>query len=136
MADKPNKADKTEANEADKAEADEADGAIVTHAANEANVAKEANVIDETVAANEADEASLAKANKLLANCGIAVVVKYLSKLLCHNTIIICVNVLSQFSLTKYSVFIAEVKGYFGINNNQLGGPFGGNEIDNQLGTV
>ncbi len=136
MADKPNNADKTEANEANKAKANEADGAIVTHAANEANVAKEANVIDETVAANEADKASLAKANKLLAKCNIAVVVKYSSKLLCHNTIIICVNVLSQFSLTKYSIFVAEVKGYFGINNNQLGGPFGGNEIDNQLGTV
>jgi hypothetical protein len=136
VADKPNNADKTEANEANKAKANEADGAIVTHAANEANVAKEANVIDETVAANEADKASLAKANKLLAKCNIAVVVKYSSKLLCHNTIIICVNVLSQFSLTKYSIFVAEVKGYFGINNNQLGGPFGGNEIDNQLGTV
>ncbi len=105
----------------------------MTHAANEANVAKEANVIDETVAANEADKASLSKANKSLANCGIADVVKYSSKLLCHNTIIICVNVLSQFSLTKYSVFVAEVKGYFGINNNQLGCPFGGNEIDNEL---
>ncbi len=104
--------------------------------ANKANVAKEANVINKTVAANKADKASLAKANKLLANCGIAVVVKYLGKLLCHDTIIICVNVLSQFSLTKYSVFVAEVKGYFGINNNQLGGPFGRNEIDNQLGTV
>ncbi len=136
MADKPEKADKTEANEANKAKANEADRAIVTHVANKANVAKEANVIDETVAANEANKASLAKANKLLANCSIAVVFKYSSKLLCHKTIIICVNVLSQFSLTKYYVFVAEVKGYFGINNNQLGGPFGGNEIDNQLGTV
>ncbi len=85
---------------------------------------------------NKANEASLAKANKLLANGGIAVVVKYSSKLLCHDTIIICVNVLSQFSLTKYSIFIAKEKGYFGINSNQLGGPFGGNEINNQLGTV
>jgi hypothetical protein len=78
----------------------------------------------------------LAEANKLLANCGISVAVKYSSKLLCHDTIIICINVLSQFSLTKYSVFVTEVKGYFGMNNNQLGGPFDGNEIDNQLGTV
>ncbi len=54
MADKPNKADMTEA-----------------------------NVMEKTVAANEANKASLAKANKLLANCGIAVVLKYLSKLLC-----------------------------------------------------
>jgi hypothetical protein len=103
VADKPNKADKTEANEVHKA---------------------------------EADEASLAEANKLLANCGIAVVVKYSSKLLCHDTIIICINVLSQFSLAKYFLFVAELRGYFGINNNQLGGPFGRNEIDNQLGTV
>ncbi len=67
--------------------------------------------------ANEANEASLAwaKANEFLSNGGIAVVVKYLSKLLCHDTIIIFVDVLSQFSLTKYSVFVAEVKGYFGI---------------------
>jgi hypothetical protein len=43
---------------------------------------------------------------------------------------------LPPFSLTKYSVFVAEAKGYFGINNNQLGGPFGGNDIDSQLGTV
>ncbi len=105
-------------------------------AANKANVAEEANVIDKIIVANEANEASLAKANKLLANGGIAVIVKYPSKLLRHNTIIICVNVLPQFSLTKYSIFIAEVKGYFGINNNQLGGPFDGNEINNQLGIV
>jgi hypothetical protein len=107
VADKPNKADMTEA-----------------------------NVMEKTVAANKANKASLAKANKVLADCGIIVVLKYLSKLLCQDTIVICVNVLSQFSLTKYSVFIAEVKGYFGINNNQLGSPFGRNEIDNQLGTV
>jgi hypothetical protein len=43
---------------------------------------------------------------------------------------------LSPFSLTKYSVFVAKAKGCFGINNIQLGGPFGGNDIDNQLGTV
>ncbi len=136
MADKP---DEAEANEADEAKADEAEEANVIEeidAANEANVAKEANVIDEIVTASKANKASLAKANKLLANGGIAVIVKYPSKLLRHNTIIICVNVLSQFSLTKYSVFVAEVKGYFGINNNQLGGPFDGNEINNQLGTV
>ncbi len=111
MADKPGKADKTEANEAGAAKADEADGAIVTDAANEANLAKEANVIKKIDVANKANKASLAEANKLLANCGIAVVVKYLSELLCHDTIIICVNVLSQFSLTKYSVFCAWSEG-------------------------
>jgi hypothetical protein len=152
VADKPNKADETEANEANKAEADEADGAIVTHADNKANFAKEANVINKTVAANkiaefdinkanviveivladkaiavdravavnranmanEADEASLAEDNESLANGGIAVVVKYLGKLL----------TLLPISLTKYSAIFAEVKGYFGISikDNQLGG--------------
>ncbi len=51
----------------------------------------------------------------------------------CHNmTVILCVVMLSP----KYSVFVVEAKGYFGINNNQLGGPFGRNDKDNQLGTV
>ncbi len=40
------------------------------------------------------------------------------------------------FSLTNNIAIFAEVKEFFGINNNQLGGPFGGNDIDNQLGTV
>ncbi len=67
--------------------------------------------------ANEADKASLAEANELLANGGIAVIVKYLGKLL----------TLLPFSLTKYSAIFAEVRGYFGISgtfgfNNQLGG--------------
>ncbi len=109
---------------------------IEIDAANEVNVAEEANVIGEIIVANKADKASLAKANESLANGSIAVIIKYPSKLLRHDTIVICIDVLSQFSLTKYSVFVAEVKGYFGMNNNQLGGPFDRNEIDNQLGTV
>ncbi len=67
--------------------------------------------------ANEADEASLAKANKSLADGSIAAIVKYLGKLL----------TLLPFSLTKYSAIFVEVKGYFGISgvfrlDNQLGG--------------
>jgi hypothetical protein len=46
------------------------------------------------------------------------------------------VFMLSPSFLTKYSAFVAEAKGYFGKNNNQLGGSFGGNDIDSQLGTV
>jgi hypothetical protein len=65
--------------------------------------------------ANEAYKASLAKANESLADGGIAVVVKYLGKLL----------TLLPFSLTKYSTIFVEVKGYFGIS-----GVFG---LDNQL---
>jgi hypothetical protein len=47
---------------------------------NKANVIN-ANVVDRANLANKAHEASLADANKLLANGGIAVAVKYLSKL-------------------------------------------------------
>ncbi len=54
---------------------------------------------------------------------------------------------LLPFSLTKYPAILAEVKGSFGVNNNQLlefeavvddvgGSPYAGNEIDNQLGTI
>ncbi len=64
--------------------------------------------------ANEADKASLAKANELLADGGIAVIVKYVGKLL----------TLLPFSLTKYSAIFTEVKRYFGIS-----GVFG---LDNQ----
>ncbi len=53
--------------------------------------------------ANKANEASLAEANESLADGGIAVIVKYLGKLL----------TLLPFSLTKYSAIFAEVKGYF-----------------------
>jgi hypothetical protein len=68
-------------------------------------------VIDRANMANEADEASLAEANESLTNGGIAVVVKYSSKLL----------TLLPFSLTKYFEIFAEVEGYFGlIFNNQL----------------
>jgi hypothetical protein len=68
-------------------------------------------VIDRANMANEANEASLAEANESLTNGGIAVVVKYSSKLL----------TLLPFSLTKYFEIFAEVEGYFGlIFNNQL----------------
>ena len=67
-------------------------------------------VIDRANIANEADEASLAEANESLTNGGIAVVVKYPSKLL----------TLLPFSLTKYFEIFAEVEGFFGlIFNNQ-----------------
>ncbi len=67
--------------------------------------------------ANKANKASLAEPpNKSLADGSIAVVVKYLGKLL----------TLLPFFLTKYSAIFAEVKGYFRIS-----GVFG---LDNQLG--
>ncbi len=99
------------ATKADKAKAtDEADQAIADEA-NEvkANEAGKAIAIDRAIAvnranmANEANEASLAEANESLADGGIAVVIKYLGKLL----------TLLPFSLTKYSAIFAKVKGYF-----------------------
>ena len=78
--------------------------------ANVAIAIDRAIVIDRANMANEADEASLAEANELLTNGGIAVVVKYSSKLL----------TLLPFSLAKYFKIFAEVEGYFGlIFNNQ-----------------
>ncbi len=92
--------------------------------ANEAIAINRAIVVDRANTANKADDARLAEANKSLANGSIAVGNKYSSKLL----------TLLPFSLTKYFEIFAEVQGYFGlIFNNQPGGPFGGNEIDNQL---
>ena len=78
--------------------------------ANVAVAIDRAIAIDRANMANEADEASLAEANESLTNSGIAVVVKYSSKLL----------TLLPFSLTKYFEIFAEVEGYFGlIFNNQ-----------------
>ena len=100
---------------------DEADLANETADATEANEA-EANVADKAKAneADEADEASVADEANSTGISGKADVT----------------DLLLPFSLTKYSVFVVEAKGYFGINNNQLGGPFDGNDIDNQQGTV
>ena len=105
-AEATDEADQAKANEADKAKADEAGEAIAVN---------RAIAVDRANMDNKADEASLAKANKSLADGGIAVIIKYLGKLL----------TLLPFSLTKYSTIFAEVKGYFGIPgvfglNNQL----------------
>jgi hypothetical protein len=120
-----NKADVANLSDADNLRVDETDEAIGIDEIVEidkANVivkivsANEAIAIDRAIAvnranmANKANEASLAEANELLANGSIAVVVKYLSKLL----------TLLPFSLTKYFEIFAEVEGYFGlIFNNQ-----------------
>ena len=78
--------------------------------ANKAVGINRAIAVDRANMANEADKASLVEVNGLLANGGIAVAVKYSSKLL----------TLLPFSLTKYFEIFAEVEGYFGlIFNNQ-----------------
>ena len=73
--------------------------------ANEAVAIDRAIAVNRANMVNEADKASLAKVNESLAYGGIAVVVKYSSKLL----------TLLPFSLTKYSEIFAEVEGYFGL---------------------
>ncbi len=94
-----------DAKEAEADEADDADKAIVVDEtkANVADKAK-ANVVDET----KADEADLTnvtdKAN-------------YVDK----AGVFIKMPLLLPFSLTKFSAIFAEVKEFFGINNNQLG---------------
>ncbi len=120
-----NKADVANLSDADNLRVDKTDEAIGIDKIveiNEANViveivsANKAIAIDRAIAvnranmANEANEASLAEANNSLANDGIAVVIKYSSKLL----------TLLPFSLTKYFEIFAEVERYFGlIFNNQ-----------------
>ncbi len=114
-ADKANVIDKIIAvNKIAEFDADKANVIIEIISANEAIVVDRAIAVDRANMANQADEASLAEANESLANGGIAVVIKYLGKLL----------TLLPFSLTKYSAIFVEVKGYFvvNINDNQLGG--------------
>ncbi len=109
-----------EANNSDKADdADEVNEAIALDKAVEADKADKADEPNKAVAANEVDKANEAIEMPMLLPC----------------------------SLIKYPAIFAEVKGSFGVNNNQLlefegavydvqGKPYAGNEIDNQLGTI
>ncbi len=91
-------------------EIDEANVIVEIISANKAIAIDRAIAVDRANMANEANEASFAKANELLANGGIAVIVKYSSKLL----------TLLPFSLKQYFKIFVEVEGYFGlIFNNQ-----------------
>jgi hypothetical protein len=111
---KPNEAGKAKANEAVKIEADEADMAIEADWAYEFDELNEANKAVAAVASNVADaidEANLANKARVTDKAE-------------ANEVIVFVKlpVLHPFSLTKYTVIFAEVKGCFGIFNNQLGG--------------
>jgi hypothetical protein len=72
---------------------------------------------------NKAYKASLAKANELLANNDLAlIVIKHSSKLLFDDAI--AIDYLIIYSLTKYFAIFLKDKRYFGIFcdlNNQLG---------------
>jgi hypothetical protein len=100
-------------------EAAEADNSVKAIESDETDEVDEANEVDEADEADEVDEAGVSIETPLLL----------------------------PFSLTKYSAIFSEVKGSFGVNNNQLlgfeaavdnvlGRLIDGNEIDNQLGTV
>ena len=75
--------------------------------ANDAVEAVEANIANEFVAADKTEADEVDEANKA-SETGKAI----------------------PFSLTKCSIFIVKVKGHFEISNNQLRGPFGGNQIN------
>jgi hypothetical protein len=110
-ADKANVINKIIAvNEIAEVDVNKANVIIEIISADEAIAVDRAIVVDRANMANEANKASLAQANELLANGSIAVIVKYLGKLL----------TLLPFSLTKYFKVFAVVEGYFGlIFNNQ-----------------
>ncbi len=113
-ANKPNEAGKAEANEAVEIEANEADMAIEADWAYEFDKLNKANKAVATVASDVADavdEANLANKARVTDKAE-------------ANTVIVFVKspVLHPFSLTKCTAFFAEVKGCFGIFNNQLGG--------------
>jgi hypothetical protein len=113
-ANKPNEAGKAEANEAVEIEADEADMAIEANWAHEFDKLNEANKAVAAVASNVAnavDEANLADKARVTNKAE-------------ANEVIVFVKspVLHPFSHTKCTAIFAEVKGCFGIFNNQLGG--------------
>ena len=98
--------------------------------ANEIVEAAEADDSVEAIESDEADEVDVGEADEV-DEAGVSIVTP----------------LLLPFSLTKYSAIFSEVKGSFGVNNNQLlefeaavdnvlGILIDGKEIDNQLGTV
>jgi hypothetical protein len=108
-------------------------------------VAIEANATDKAVVTNEvhkADDVDKAEANEAIkaielpldgneANADIKIhlvkEVKEVSKAKSNEVgVSVELPLLLPFSLTKYSAIFAEVKGYFGINNYQLGSLKGG----------
>jgi hypothetical protein len=113
-ANRPNEAGEAKANEAVEIKADEADMAIEADWAyefdklNKANKAVAAVASDVADAVNEANLADKARVtNKAEAN---------------EVIVFVKLPVLHPFSLTKCTAIFTEVKGYFGIFNNQLGG--------------
>ena len=97
-----------EANEiVEAAEADDSDKAIKSKEADDANEVNEAIAVDDAVVADEFDliyEIGMANDSKMIGEVMLGLLTLFL-----------------PFSLTKHSTIFAEVKGFFEINNNQLG---------------
>jgi hypothetical protein len=98
-------ADEAEARVADKAEIDKADKADLT---DDADVADKAIA---TVDARLGDLDEVNKANEIVKEAEIMI----------NEVVLGLLTLLLPFSLTKHSAIFTEVKGFFGINNNQLG---------------
>ncbi len=111
-----NKADLTnvtdKANYVDKAGAVKAKASVTNEA--EARVADEAKI-------DEADEANLTNDADGIDEVGVAD-----DPIMINKVVLGMLTLFVPFSLTKYSAIFAEVKGFFGINNNQLGSLKGG----------
>jgi hypothetical protein len=127
VANKANEADLDKANNLRVNETDEAIGINKIVVVNKIVVADKANVISKIVAANKSiviDEviAAVDELDELV------VAVEYdeaidpteadfankASMLPCHDIIVICINMLSPFSLRKYSSSLSKMKNYFG----------------------
>ena len=98
-------ADEAEARVADKAEIDKADKADLT---DDADVADKA-IATVDVRLGDLDEVN--KANEIVKEAEIMI----------DEVVLGLLTLLLPFSLTKHSAIFTEVKGFFGINNNQLG---------------
>ena len=105
--------DEAEARVADEAEIDEADEADIDEA-DEANLTNDADVADNAIATVDArlgDLDEVDKANEIIKEAEIMI----------NKVVLGLLTLLLPFSLTKHSAIFTEVKGFFGINNNQLG---------------
>ena len=138
VADKAN--EDNEAIATEDAKLDEADEA------NEIVEAAEADDSDEVIKSDESDDADEVDEADKVDKTGVSIGMPLLLEV-DEAGVSIEMPLLFPFSLTKYSAIFAEVKGSFGVNNNQLlgfeaavdnvlGRLIDGKEIDNQLGTV
>ena len=120
--------------------ANEVNDVVKSNVANEADLVNEKNKVDKAFATNAVDkvdgpadkvddivESDVANKADLAEEADKANLANKANKMLDDDIIIVD---LALYSLPKYSAIFAEVMGYFGIFDNQLGIPLGGNQID------